>query len=401
MGVLSRITQEYFGTSIRDEDGRIFKIGGKKYIIKYEDYKFIKNIVPIGDNGEYFMEMKSDIFEEPTYLCKIEFKSISGNIGYDYFYITKSVLDKVEKNTIEDGLVMWITSTYDVFSDDFLIVKILKEVKDEFDEIDLTEEIEISNLTNYYDVENNRLSIKIYSDRDDAVKDAKEDIYSSLVSDYKKNMTKDEVAKLRKTCGDDWLDIDGLKDFFEEYYKENYDNKRYEQGEHGSILNDELIGMGLIYDDDSYFYVDKENPKFDIDDYRDELISRVMKYEEWSKEEATKAVEKYTTSEYIDALIDFDIVEENDENFELDYDSPKFNEDDMIEELVEKMLKDIDDVVDEYIFHFDNLPDDYYDLEKLAEIMVEVDGVEIRLASQDHEEHIARIDGKTYYVYIS
>ena len=159
--------------------------------------------------------------------------------------------------------------------------------------------------------------------------------------------------------------------------------------------------MGLIYDDDSYFYVDKENPKFDIDDYRDELISRVMKYEEWSKEEATKAVEEYTTSEYIDALIDFDIVEENDKNFELDYDSPKFNEDDMIEELVEKMLKDIDDVVDEYIFHFDNLPDDYYDLEKLAEIMVEVDGVEIRLASQDHEEHIARIDGKTYYVYIS
>ena len=401
MGVLSRITQEYFGISIRDEDGRIFKIGGKKYIIKYEDYKFIKNIVPIGDNGEYFMEMKSDIFDEPIYLCKIEIKGISGNIEYDYYYITKSVLDEVEKNTIEDGLVMWITSTYDVFSDDFLIVKILKEVKDEFDEIDLTEEIEISNLTNYYDVETNRLSIKIYSDRDNAVKDAKEDIYSSLVSDYKKNMTKDEVAKLRKTCGDDWLDIDGLKDFFEEYYKENYDNKRYEQGEHGSILNDELIGMGLIYDDDSHFYVDKENPKFDIDDYRDELISRVMKYEEWSKEEATKAVEEYTTSEYIDALIDFDIVEENDENFELDYDSPKFNEDDMIEELVEKMLKDIDDVVDEYIFHFDNLPDDYYDLEKLAEIMVEVDGVEIRLASQDHEEHIARIDGKTYYVYIS
>ena len=402
MGVLSRITQEYFGTSIRDEDGKIFKIGGKKYIIKYEDYKFIKNIVPIGDNGEYFMEMKSDIFEEPTYFCKIEYKGLIGNTVYDYYRITKSALDnKFEKNIIDDGLIMWISSTYDVFSDDFLIVKILKEVKDEFDEIDLTEEIEISNLTNYYDVETNRLSIKIYSDRDNAVKDAKDDIYYSLFSDYKKKMTKDEVAKLRKTCGDDWLDIDGLKDFFEEYYKENYDNKRYEQGEHGSILNDELIGMGLIYDDDSYFYVDKENPKFDIDDYRDELISRVMKYEEWSKEEATKAVEEYTTSEYIDALIDFDIVEENDENFELDYDSPKFNEDDMIEELVEKMLKDIDDVVDEYIFHFDNLPDDYYDLEKLAEIMVEVDGVEIRLASQDHEEHIARIDGKTYYVYIS
>ena len=401
MGVLSRITQEYFGISIRDEDGRIFKIGGKKYIIKYEDYKFIKNIVPIGDNGEYFMEMKSDIFDEPIYLCKIEIKGISGNIEYDYYYITKSVLDEVEKNTIEDGLVMWITSTYDVFSDDFLIVKILKEVKDEFDEIDLTEDIEISNLTNYYDVETNRLSIKIYSDRDNAVKDAKEDIYQSLFSVYKKNMTKNEVAKLRKTYGDDWLDIDGFKDFFEEYYKENYDNKRYKQGEHGSILNDELIGMGLIYDDDSHFYVDKENPKFDIDDYRDELISRVMKYEEWSKEEATKAVEEYTTSEYIDALIDFDIVEENDENFELDYDLPKFNEDDMIEELVEKMLKDIDDVVDEYISNFDNLPDDYYDLEKLAEIMVEVDGVEIRLASQDHEEHIARIDGKTYYIYIS
>jgi hypothetical protein len=401
MGVLLRITQEYFGASIRDEDGIIFEIGGKKYIIKYEDYKFIKNIVPIGDNGEYFMEMKSDIFEEPTYLCKIKVNSIYSDITYDYYYITKSVLDEVEKNTIEDGLVMWITSSYDVFSDDFLIVKILKEVKDEFDEIEFTEEIDISSRTNYYNVENNRLSIKIYSNRDNAVKDAKEDIYNILNDDYKKNMTKDEVANLRKTNGDDWLDINGLKDFFEEDYKENYDNKRYTQGEHGSELNDELIDKNLIEDNDSYFDVDKENPKFDIDDYKDELISCVMKYEDLSKEEATKTVENYTTSEYIDALIDFNIVEENDKNFELDYDSPKFNEEDMIEELVKKMLKDIDDVVDEYIFNFDNLPEDYYNLEKLAEIMVELNGVATQLASQDSEEHIARIDGKTYFVYIS
>ncbi len=401
MGVLSRITQEYFGTSVRDEDGRIFEIGGKKYIIKYEDYKFIKNIVPIGDNGEYFMEMKSDIFEEPIYLCKIEVKSSIGDIGYDYYYVTKSVLDEVEKNTIEDGLVMWITSTYDVFSDDFLIVKILKEVKDDFDEIDLTEDIEISNLTKYYDVGNNRLNIKIYPDRDNAVKDAKEGIYDFLYSEYKNNMTKDEVANLRKTCGDDWLDIGGLKDFFEEDYKELYGDKRYEKGEHGSELNDELMDRKLIYDDDSYFYVDKENPKFDIDDYRDELISCVMKDEELSKEEAIKAVEEYTTSEYIDALIDFEIVEENDENFELDYDSPKFDEEDKIEELVEKMLKGISDVVDEYVSNFGNLPDDYYDLEKLAEIMVEPDGVATQLASQDSEEHTAEIDGKTYFVYIS
>ena len=76
MGVLLKLTEEYFGTTIRAEEGKVFEIGGEKYIIKYEDYKFIKNIVPIGDNGEYFMEMKSDIFEEPTYLCKIEFKSI-------------------------------------------------------------------------------------------------------------------------------------------------------------------------------------------------------------------------------------------------------------------------------------------------------------------------------------
>lgn len=401
MGVLSKITQEYFGTSVRGEDGKIFEIGGRKYIIKYEDYKFIKNIVPIGDNGEYFMEMKSDIFEEQTYLCKIEVKNISGDTVYDYYYITKSVLDEVKKNTIEDGFVMWISSTYDVFSDDFLIVKILKEVKDEFDEIDFTEEINISSYTNYYVVENNSLSIKIYYDRDNAVKDAKDCFYDYLYVEYKNNMSKNEVNTMRKSCGDDWLDIGGLEDFFEEYYKELYGDKLYEKGEHGSELNDELIYRNLIEDNDSYFYVDKENPKFDIDDYRDELISCVMKDEELSKEEATKAVEEYTTSEYIDALIDFDIVEEDDENFELDYESPKFNENDKIEELVKKMLEYIDDVVDEYIIHFGIIPNDYYNLEKLAEIIVELDGVAQQLASQDSEEHIARIDGKSYFVYIS
>ena len=79
MGVLLKLTEEYFGAYIRAEEGKMFEIGGKKYAIKYEDYKFIKDIVPIGDNGEYFMEIKSDIFEEPTYFCKIEYKGLIGN----------------------------------------------------------------------------------------------------------------------------------------------------------------------------------------------------------------------------------------------------------------------------------------------------------------------------------
>ena len=153
MGILLKLTEEYFGTTIRDEEGKIFEIGGKKYAIKYEDYKFIKDIVPIGDNGECFMEIKSDIFEEPTYFCKIEYKGLIGNTVYDYYRITKSALDnKFEKNIIDDGLIMWISSTYDVFSDDFLIVKILEKVNDGFDKFNLTEDIEISKFTKYYSV---------------------------------------------------------------------------------------------------------------------------------------------------------------------------------------------------------------------------------------------------------
>lgn len=406
MGILLKLTEEYFGADIRDEEGKIFEIGGKKYAIKYEDYKFIKDIAPIGDNGEYFMEIKSDIFEEPTYFCKIEYKGIIGNTIYDYYRITKSALDKVEKNTIDDGLTMWISSTYDVFSDDFLIVKILEKINDGFDKFNLTEDIEISKFTKYYSVgnygvENKFLDIKIYSNRDDAVKYAIQEVEYSLDDDYVNYLTKDDVVDLRKTYGDDWLDIDGLKDFFQGKFEKLYDDKHYKKGEHGSEFIDELIDKGLINDDDSYFNVDKEYPKFDINDFKDKLISSLVECDEMSEEDATKEVEEYTTSEFSNKLIEFDIVDENDENFELDYDSPKFDEEDMIKELIKEKLEDISDVVDEYISNFGKLPSYYYDLDELAKIMVDPDDITEILAKLDKKEHTVEIDGKTYFVYIS
>lgn len=407
MGVLLKLTEEYFGTTIRAEEGKVFEIGGKKYAIKYEDYKFIKDIVPIGDNGECFMEIKSDIFEEPTYFCKIEYKGLIGNTVYDYYRITKSALDnKFEKNIIDDGLIMWISSTYDVFSDDFLIVKILKKVNDGFDKFNLTEDIEISKFTKYYSVgiygvENKFLDIKIYSNRDDAVEYAINEVEYSLDNEYGNNLTKDDVDDLRKTYGDDWLDIDGLKDFFQGKFEKLYDDKHYKKGEHGSEFIDELIDKGLINDDDSYFNVDKEYPKFDINGFKDFLISCMVKEQGMSEEDATKEVEEYTTSEFSNKLIEFDIVDENDENFELDYDSPKFDEKDIIEELIKEKLEDISDVVDEYISNFGKLPSYYYDLDELAKIMVNPDDITEIIATLDKKEHTVEIDGKTYFVYIS
>lgn len=407
MGVLLKLTEEYFGTDIRTEEGKMFEIGGKKYAIKYEDYKFIKDIAPIGDNGEYFMEIKSDIFEEPTYFCKIEYKGLIGNTVYDYYRITKSALDnKFEKNIIDDGLIMWISSTYDVFSDDFLIVKILEKVNDDFNKFNLTEDIEISKFTKYYSVgiygvENKFLDIKIYSNRDDAVKYAIQEVEYSLDNEYGNNLTKDDVDDLRETYGDDWLDIDGLKDFFQGKFEKLYDDKHYKKGKHGSEFIDELIDKKLINDDDSYFNVDKEYPKFEEDDYKDFLISCMVKEQGMSEEDATKEVEEYTTSEFSNKLIEFDIVDENDENFELDYDSPKFDEKDIIEELIKEKLEDISDVVDEYISNFGKLPSYYYDLDELAKIMVNPDDITEILATLDKKEHTVEIDGKTYFVYIS
>lgn len=52
-------------------------------------------------------------------------------------------------------------------------------------------------------------------------------------------------------------------------------------------------------------------------------------------------------------------------------------------------------MLDEYLFNFDNLPSDFYDLKKLAKIMIETDGAETQLAKKDNEEHTVEIDGKT------
>ena len=206
---------------------------------------------------------------------------------------------------------------------------------------------------------------------------------------------------MRETYGDDWLDIDGLKDFFQGEFEKLYDDKHYKKGKHGSEFIDELLDKKLINDDDSYFNVDKEYPKFDINDFKDFLISCMVNEQGMSEEDATKEVEEYTTSEFSNKLIEFDIVDENDENFELDYDSPKFDEEDMIKELIKEKLEDISDVVDEYISNFGKLPSYYYDFDELAKIMVNPDDITEIIATLDKKEHTVEIDGKTYFVYIS
>lgn len=68
MGVLANITSEYFGVSVREDEGRSFNIDGKEYIIKFEDFIFIKNLIPI-DGDNYFIKKEFDFFDEPIYMC--------------------------------------------------------------------------------------------------------------------------------------------------------------------------------------------------------------------------------------------------------------------------------------------------------------------------------------------
>lgn len=402
MGVLTNITSEYFGVSVREDEGRLFNIDGKEYIIKFEDFIFVKNLIPI-DGDNYFIKKEFDFFDEPIYMC-CAFESGKYGDSYDYHYILNCNLQKVKNNIIEDDIELLINSDYDIFSDNLLVIRILEEAMSEISDLDncldLTCETIINKYDGYYEIDNQR-KVLIYSNKDVATKDAIEKEEDYLIGEFSDSMSREDVERYKKNCGSDWIDDDEIKDSLEESWKGDCEDKKYSSGEHGCELFDDMISNGVISDNTYYFDIDKDKPKFDIDDYREKLIECLMDDEEISREDAVKEINGFKMYEYSSALIDFNLVDEDEEYFEIDYDSPNFDVDEKIEELVEKLLDNITDFEEYYISNFGYLSRDFCDYRKLAEKVIESDGTGSQLSSWDGEEHRVTVDKVDYFLYVN
>lgn len=409
MGVLLSLTKEYFDEDVRSEEGRTIKIEGKKYIVKYSDYPFMRDAMVMDDDENHLIRRDFKFMDEPIY-----FGIAKDDSGQDlYYYIKESTLKEVKKNIGEfgDAITQWITTDVDLMEVDFEPLKAIYTADLE-DTLPIDEGLEIEEGDSSdkwkYKVESDNTSrdIKIYEE--DWVRSAAIEESESMLEDmFSDNMDSKEVKRFIGVVGDSWIDTDSLKDFFKEDYENYSDDIENENGKHESRLYDEMIEYDIIDDNSNYFNTDHTEPKFDIEDAKKELAEEIMKHdEELSLEEAEKIIEELDDEDLVKYFIDYGVVEDDDEYFELDYSSPKFNISDKKHEFAEKKVDDINDVVDEFISNFGDLDSSYYDLKELAELCVDEDGYGQYLSSYDNEEYEVRITGKDeevriYYLFVN
>lgn len=410
MGVLLSLTKEYFDEDVRSEEGRTIKIEGKKYIVKYSDYPFMRDAMVMDDDENYLIRRDFKFMDEPIY-----FGIAKDDSGQDlYYYIKESTLKEVKKNIGEfgDAITQWITTDVDLIEADFEPLKAIytADLEDTLpiDEGLTIEEGDSSDKWKYkVESDNTSRDIKIY-DEDNVKSAAIEESESWLEEGFSDEMPAEEVKRFRGLVDDSWIDTDSLKDFFKEDYENYSDDIEDENGKHESRLYDEMIEYDIIDDNSNYFNTDHTEPKFDVEDAKKELAEEMMKNdEELSLEEAEKIIEELDDEDLVKYFIDYGVVEDDDEYFELDYSSPKFNISDKKHEFVEKKVDDINDVVDEFIFNFGNLDSSYYDLKELAELCVDADGYGQYLSSYDNEEYRVRItvgedeEVRIYYLFVN
>ena len=407
MNVLSKLTKEYQRDLVREEDGKIFEIDGEKYVITFENQEFIKNLSPIDDENNYFIKREFAFLGGPVYMCLV-FK----NNKYDYYYISESNLKNSPKHIVKNSIKLLLESCYDSMETDFTELRIIDSLITDYNaDLDLEDDyINITKSTKCYNIEIGDKSVLVYWDENDAKEDAIQDVQANWIYDCKNSISKDEVERFRNTCSDDWIDSDAIIDYFKDYYIDYFKDdylKRSDRGEHGCELYDRMIEEDVIEDSSDYFEIDRSKPNFELQDYKEDLIEALMDNNEgMTREEALEIIEDYDNDEFIDQLLSFGLIEETEDYFELDYSSPKFDEDEKIEEMAEKMKDDIDDPIDEYISNFGELYSSFYDLDKLAEEIVDCDGIAHFLSNRDEEGYEVEIDDEdgtetTYYCYLN
>ena len=149
---------------------------------------------------------------------------------------------------------------------------------------------------------------------------------------------KENMDSYRNSCGDSFLDVRGIEEELKNHYKISYDD--YEEDE--AIEN--LITYEVIEDTEDYFEVDEDG--------------------------------------------------------DIDHSQPKFDYEDYKEKYVDTMLGRYNDMVDEFIdvIGYSGLSS-FVNFDKLAELIVDGDGIANFIAGYDSVERDCKIDHVTYYIY--
>ena len=255
----------------------------------------------------------------------------------DYFY----AFDKDKDLEDGDGNM---TKCFEVSSSlrteyDLKPLRAIINAMDDWDD-DTFFDMEIRVYKKHIDFEPNRwISYTLYFEREDAISEAISIEEDSLEPS---RMTKNDIEKWRNRFGNEFIDEDWFKEFYEEMDENHFDD----MDEEDAI--DELLRWGVIEDTEEYFDIDEDG--------------------------------------------------------EIDHTQPKFDYQDYRDKYVEKRLDDIDDFVEEYISEFGYSDEDINVIvnqihtHKLAELIVNEDGPE-SILSPDSTEIEEEIDGITYYIY--
>lgn len=393
MGVLKNLTDEYFKNTLRKEDGVFVNINGERYSILFKDYDFVKDLYPMNDDGDLFVKKEFDFLEDPVYMCSA-YKE--GSEFIEYYYISEPDLEDVENNNINENLNLLVRSEYDDMEETFKFLNVLYHSTLYHDYVDFD-----YGITLYEEDHICRADctpeIYIFDDENKANEYAAESVKEILEGEFTSSMSREQVDHYRSTCGDAWIDEDALKEWYEEDRGSYYDDIESEPGDHGNRLFDEMIEAEVIEDTSEYF---ETTPTFDVYDYQEDLINNIVEEKGCSVEEAEEMVDSFDEDEFLEQLIHFEIVDEDDEDyFELDYTKPKFDIEDKKEEMKNNDVEGVGDIIEEILFNFGELYASYYDLEKLAELIVEVDGRGPQIATYDSEEYTSTYDGVDYLLY--
>ena len=157
----------------------------------------------------------------------------------------------------------------------------------------------------------------------------------------------------------------------------------------------DLLESSLTKGNIKHFYNLFGDSIFKVSDMEDALKeSYEIYYDDLEEEDA------------IDELLRLEIIEDNedyfyvDEDGETDHSQPSFDYTDYKDQYVEKMMDDINDVVDEFFsnYGYDGV-EDYIDLDKLTNEIIDSDCIGSIISSYDSQEREQTVDDTTYYIY--
>lgn len=409
MGVLKNITNEYFGEGVRSGEGVKVRIGDRDYVLKFEYYDFAKDLVPVNEDGDLFTTIDVDYtYEGEVYMCKVTKDGPNDKEIDIYYTVVVDLLEELKDPIVPEGYIKRTVSVdigdeYNPVEDGLFPIEILFRAigEDKEDLIDFDDIFHVMKTDYGYWVDNMR-SYSIYDSEDEATKMALEEILEYLEGEFGESMNSKEVERYRGLFGDGWIYTDMLEEAFKEGRTSYYNDIKDESGDHGCRLYDELIDSEVIEDTAEFFKTNRDEHLFEPEDYIDSLVSAISDETGENKDSVSDMVSQYDTDELVDKLVQYGIVSDDDEYFGLDYDEPKFNDDDKIHEAVDKEVNDDNfDSVDDFLTNFEELNRSYYNLDELAQKTLDEDGRANTLSGWDGVEYSCEIDDNTYLVYIN